>query len=191
MAADKHPRIWAEGVGSDGQTFRMEMSARSSLRMAEAQQRRLEASFRRSRLPLYGLPPTWPGGRFLGGRAGNRLERWHRDRTASLSLVHGTLVQGEGPMLVVETALPGSVTPGPPIRQTLMTIDGAPVPLEVLTEDPDSWTGRAGVGGYTVTVQARHVPIDQVELVRIRDLKPYLVGKVPGCVHFPAPGAGN
>jgi hypothetical protein len=61
-----------------------------------------ETRFANAPFPLYGLPPDWEGKRFLGGG-------WWggppgREQTKALSLVHGTNIQGTGPMLVVETA---------------------------------------------------------------------------------------
>lgn len=70
--------------------------------------------------PLYGLPPDWPGRRFLGGGQRSWPEPMDCERDPgvlhSLGLVHGTNVQGEGPMLVVETALPDADSGGGPLR---------------------------------------------------------------------------
>jgi hypothetical protein len=64
-----------------------------------------ERRFRRAPFPLYGLPPSWKGGRFLGGSG------WSNDQgqetVHELSLVHGAAVEGRGPTLVVQTATPG------------------------------------------------------------------------------------
>jgi hypothetical protein len=77
------------------------MSLKEARRRSIEERERTEARFRSAPFPLYGLPPSWTGSRFLGGG-------WWggppgRERTKSLSLVHGTLVQGEGPILSVET----------------------------------------------------------------------------------------
>lgn len=72
--------------------------------------RRTEARFRSAPFPLYGLPSSWSGARFLGGGWWGGMRS--RERTKALSLVHGTLVQGEGPIVTVETASEFSIGGG-------------------------------------------------------------------------------
>jgi hypothetical protein len=64
-----------------------------------------ERRFRAAPFPLYGLPASWVGGRFLGGWAAGGAPG--RETTDALSLVHGDAVEGRGPTLRVETATPG------------------------------------------------------------------------------------
>jgi hypothetical protein len=92
---------------------------------AARDRRRMEARFRRAPFPLYGLPSSWEAGRFLGGAGWGGVRG--RVRTHHLSLVHGVLIEGEGPILVVETALPEEPGGGGPLR--------------ILGED--LWRGRA------------------------------------------------
>lgn len=101
------------------------MTVAAARRRAERERRRRERRFRTAPFPLYGLPPSWEGGRFLGGGSWGGVRG--RQQTHSLSLVHGVLVEGEGPMLVVETALPDEAGGGGSLR--------------VLAEE--LWTGRA------------------------------------------------
>jgi hypothetical protein len=90
------------------------MSLSAARRRAERERRRTETRFRTAPFPLYGLPSSWEGGRFLGG------ESWHeqgrRQVVTALSLVHGTLVVGQGLTLVVETALPDEPQGGDSFR---------------------------------------------------------------------------
>ena len=83
---------------------RSKMSLSAARRRAERERRRTERRFRTAPFPLYGLPSSWEGGRFLGGGSWSRQRG--REMVTSLSLVHGTLVEGEGPMLTVETDPP-------------------------------------------------------------------------------------
>jgi hypothetical protein len=101
------------------------MSLAAARQRARRERRRTERCFRTAPFPLYGLPPSWQGGRFLGGGS------WHgqgkRQVVTALSLVHGTLVVGKGLTLVVETALPSEPRGGDSFR--------------VLAEEV--WSGRA------------------------------------------------
>jgi hypothetical protein len=66
------------------------------------------------RFPLYGLPLSWAGERFLGGASWGSLSG--KETIHSLSLVHGAIVEGEGPTLVVETAEPTAPEGGGTLR---------------------------------------------------------------------------
>ena len=90
------------------------MTAAEARRRAKRERRRTERRFRTAPFPLYGLPSSWEGGRFLGGVSWSGVRG--RQQTHSLSLVHGVLVEGEGPMLVVETALPDEAGGGGTLR---------------------------------------------------------------------------
>jgi hypothetical protein len=58
--------------------------------------------FRAAPFPLYGLPPAWPGARYLGGWEGSSGRR-QRPVTTALSLAHGDPLTDQGPELRVET----------------------------------------------------------------------------------------
>ncbi|HZP90185.1 MAG TPA: hypothetical protein VFC04_04215 [Actinomycetota bacterium] len=132
----------------------------------------------------------------------------------TLSLVHGSLVEGEGPMLVVETALPDAPSGGGPLRilaedvwsgrahtvfeaiervrarwsghtpfdatppsrtGDVIVVDGVPIQFDRLAR-PDEWVACARVGAYRVTLEARCFPVEGLELVRVTDLAPYILG---------------
>jgi hypothetical protein len=60
--------------------------------------------FRAAPFPLYGLPPAWPGARYLGGWEG-AWAKGQRPVTTALSLAHGDPLTDQGPELRVETRL--------------------------------------------------------------------------------------
>lgn len=90
------------------------MSIKKMNQRAERERQRMESRFRKAPFPLYGLPASWEGGRFLGGV--HWSGKWWREAIQSLSLVHGVLVEGEGPMLVVESARSDEPGGGGPLR---------------------------------------------------------------------------
>jgi hypothetical protein len=61
---------------------------------------RLLARFRAAPFPVYGLPPTWTGPRFLAGWATRRDRRGGGERTTSMQLGHGDRLAG--PLLLVQ-----------------------------------------------------------------------------------------
>jgi len=86
------------------------MSLTEARARSEREREDMDARFRAAPFPLYGLPPSWVSGRFLGG--GEWGDDGRRERISALSLVHGVLVAGEGPELIVETSTPQSVGGG-------------------------------------------------------------------------------
>jgi hypothetical protein len=58
-----------------------------------ARERPPEERFANAPFPLYGLPPDWNGGRFLGDVSWGG-ERPGPDETTALTLAHGTIVEG-------------------------------------------------------------------------------------------------
>lgn len=168
---------------------------------AEEAERFLAAPF-----PLYGLPPSWPGVRYLAGwsQAGGskRLVR------QSMRLGHGEAWREQGPRLVVkvgncpdgpfevrhnlvermwmEAQLPtddihrlmaaARKRPDPDWSQVLIPVDGEPQAFDYASEG-QSWVARANVGGCTITLEGREFPMDSVELARIDDVEPYIEGQ--------------
>jgi len=122
---EEEPRWVSYGPVNQEPSRGSRMSTAAARRRAERERRRTERRFRTAPFPLYGLPSSWEGGRFLGGGSWGGVRG--RQQTHSLSLVHGVLVEGEGPLLVVETALPDEAGGGGSLR--------------VLAEEV--WTGRA------------------------------------------------
>lgn len=78
------------------------LSLTESRRRSVEEREQTEARFRSAPFPLFGLPPSWNGGRLFGGGWWGGMQG--HERTKAQSLVHGTLVQGDGPILGVETA---------------------------------------------------------------------------------------
>jgi hypothetical protein len=74
------------------------------VRPHEAMERdhRLEVErFRAAPFPLYGLPPAWPGPRYLGGWEGSQA-KGQRPVTTALTLAHGDPLTDQGPELRVD-----------------------------------------------------------------------------------------
>jgi hypothetical protein len=102
-----------------------------------ARKRSPEERFANAPFPLYGLPPDWKGGRFLGGVSWS-WESPGRDNTTALTLVHGTVVDGLAAMPVVHPELL--------VETSVLADTGASGVLRILAECV--WTGEAAtVGG--------------------------------------------
>src|SRR5437763_4557370 len=88
----KRPRVWAVTSSSSGE-LPSRVAMKRSWRQINRRQKLDEQLFKQALLPLFGLPPEWQGGRFLGGlsSSGNK----HRVRAHALTLVHGSIVEGE------------------------------------------------------------------------------------------------
>jgi hypothetical protein len=138
--SEEDERWVAYGPIEEGQMPAVRMPLSQAREKAARDRRRMEARFRRAPFPLYGLPFSWEGGRFLGGAGWGGVRG--RVRTHHLSLVHGVLIEGEGPILVVETALPEEPGGGDPLR--------------ILGED--LWRGRANDVPEAVELLRRRWP---------------------------------
>jgi hypothetical protein len=183
----------------------------------EREHRQEVERFRAAPFPLYGLPPTRPWPRHLGGWEGGRAGG-QRPVTFALSLGHGDPLAEEGPQLRVEVRVE-QVEPevGPAIRrqrrrhlaqelwlqaappardlaehvdqlvaarrrpdpvwsQVTIPVEGRLAGLEWLGEGRH-WVARAGLEDHTLTLHARDLPVESVELVRVTDLEPYVEGQ--------------
>ncbi len=105
---------------------------------AEHERRSAEERFRRAPFPLYGLPLSWQGGRFLGG-CGWGSDRSGKETIHALSLLHGFVVQSEGPSFSVESAVPNSTGGGGDLRLVAEAL----------------WRGRASTVGDAVDTLTR------------------------------------
>jgi hypothetical protein len=151
---------------------------------------RLEAErFRAAPFALYGLPPSWPGPRFLGRRSSTRPRRGP-ELTTSLQLGHGDRGATGGSLLLVEAA-PWTSAAGPEpsrrreaSRRVEIPVDGVPVGFEV-SGDGRRWTARGEHGAVVLRLEGRDLDPARVSLVRVADLSPYLAG--PGARQL-APG---
>lgn len=134
MSKEDEGEGWvAYGPVGEGKMPAVRMPLSEAREEAARDRRRMERRLRKAPFPLYGLPSSWEGGRFLGG--GTWGGPTGHEETRSLSLVHGVLVEGEGPMLIVETALADERGSGGPLR--------------VLAED--LWAGLANTVPEAVT----------------------------------------
>jgi hypothetical protein len=153
----------------------------------QREQRELVERFRAAPLPLYGLPPSWSGPRYLGGLQGRGAGR--ELITTALSLGHGDPVVDHGPQLRVEVRaeqdgpeqaaadLVGNAggRPDPAWSQVAILVDGLPATFAWLAEGRD-WVAYAELEDRALVLQAHDLPVDGVELVRITDLEPYIQG---------------
>jgi hypothetical protein len=106
--------LYAYARMGEGPPVGWRMSVKEARRRAHRERRREESRFHRAPFPLYGLPLSWAGERFLGGASWGSLSG--KETIHSLSLVHGAIVEGEGPTLVVETAEPTAPEGGGTLR---------------------------------------------------------------------------
>jgi hypothetical protein len=117
--------------------------------------REMEAAFRASPFPLYGLPAAWPGVRYLGGW-GSRQARGEPPVTTNLCLAHGSPLTEEGPRLRVEVR---------PLSGPGQLGEDGPAMRERLAEELH-WTATAGVGPPEPSEQgdrdwgAAEIPVD-------------------------------
>jgi hypothetical protein len=154
--------------------------------------------FRAAPFPMYGLPASWTGPRHLGGE-GSRQARGQLRVVTSLTLAHGDPAAGHGPELRVEVRSdPDDPGAGPELRQALavelrlaasledreadpiwsavpIPVDGQPVTFDLLAEGRH-WVAMAELEGRVVVLQARDLAPEQVELVRVTDVEPYVDG---------------
>jgi hypothetical protein len=64
----------------------------------------------------------------------------------------------------------------PPDRRTdLVVVDMVPVEFDIFSH-PNHWVAGGLVGGYRVTLEAQHFPIEGLELIRVTNLEPYILG---------------
>jgi hypothetical protein len=186
------------------------LSLTESRRRSVEERQQIEARFRSAPFPLFGLPPSWNGARFLGGGWWAGMQG--HERTKALSLVHGSVVRGGGPILGVETASEFSIGGGAllngagmvwegvsssieeaiqdlarddppwdlpdsfPVRTGLvLPVDAVPTSFDAFV-DSDGWVARAEVGPHFVTVTGTSFDTAEVELERIIDIEPHIVG---------------
>ena len=65
----------------------------------------------------------------------------------------------------------------PPDRIAEVRIDATPVQFEVWEADDVSWAAGT-MGGFGVAVEARSVRVDDLDLVTVSDLEPYIAGRL-------------
>jgi hypothetical protein len=154
--------------------------------------------YRETALPLYGLPPEWPGVRMIGG--GHRERRDDHDGRGpqqvgweSLGLGHGNPISVEPWLHVITSTLPGptvaqileaerlseepdpSPQPASPLRVSIF-VEATPIEFQGV-ESGHFQVGQASVGECLLTVAGARWPLEGLELVRIGDPEPYITGR--------------
>ncbi len=103
--------LWVGHDDEDGNlVIDWKVSVKEARERAQLERAQTEARFRDAPFALFGLDPEWDGDRYLGG--GWWSGPPGKEKTKSLGLAHGTLVHGEGPMLIVETGSEFSIGGG-------------------------------------------------------------------------------
>jgi hypothetical protein len=92
--------VWGAGGSSQPLATDLLRAVRPRQAIERAHRQEVER-FRAAPFPLYGLPPAWPGPRYLGGWEGS-WTKGKRPVTTALSLGHGDPLVEEGPNLRVE-----------------------------------------------------------------------------------------
>lgn len=149
-------------------------------------------------LPWHGLA-DWPGWLMLGD--------WSRQdgELISAGLLHGqgeptdedtsrvhVLVGSEAPGDVIGQRLFNAALPrdpgekdvveamrradAAPTGTVLISIDGQPEVFEHWVHEP-TWFAARRHNGHTLAVEARHVSPDELNIVRVHDIEPYLTGR--------------
>lgn len=145
-------------------------------------------------MPLYGVPD-----RTELIMTGGWL--WQNDRLTTVGLVHGEQF-GSGPYVHVRTTIddPASVVSNlrmaaharprdndqfPELRERLaatpttaveIAVDGRLEPFN-RCDDSAFWYAAARHDGYGVVIEVRDLAPDQINLVRVEDIEPYLAGR--------------
>jgi hypothetical protein len=66
-------------------------------------------------------------------------------------------------------------SPLPSCTEEVASVEAQPVLFDVLSQ-PDHWVGRARVGTFDVTIEGLEFVLQGLDLVRITDLGPYILG---------------
>ncbi len=151
----------------------------SPRRAREVALRRRVAPFRSARFPLYGLPPTWGGCRMLGSTS-STADRRGPMRTTALELRHvnGSTVDVEvcrlddDGLAIRLDELGADVDDGGVVT---IPVDGQEREFRYRTSD-DGVVAYAHVGDHAILVHCDRGALDDVELVRITDVQPYIDG---------------
>lgn len=153
----------------------------SQRRARELAVRRRAAPFRDAPFPLYGLPPTWHGRRMLGSTS-STADRRGPMRTTALELRHvnGSTVDVEVCRLdddgvAVRLDELGADADGGVV---LIPVDGQRCEFRYRASD-DGVVAHAQVDDHAILVHCDRSALEDVELVRITDVQPYIDGMAP------------
>jgi hypothetical protein len=124
---------------------------------------------------------------------------WENGRLRMVGLVHGAPLGDSGRVQVLTTvddprrqvasfrmAPPHgaggdalqrmSAAEAPPTDEAEILVERAPLRFDVWRQD-DRWWAASQYGAYGLVLEARKVPIEELTLVRVHDLEPYLAGR--------------
>lgn len=154
-------------------------------------QRQTKRAFRNAPFPLYGLPSPWTGLRVIGGYG------WTSGiGTSRLSLMHRSDAGHRASVVLVEVSREPAAAnfhkadledwvslrddyEGDPIRESewkpiLIPIGGQRVEFETIRGDDDRWGGLSRRDGLVIKIEAHRFSVEDVSLVEISDVEPYL-----------------
>lgn len=145
-------------------------------------------------MPCYGLA-AWSGLRWIGDW------QWEHGRLVTAGLAHSAK-DGDVPTVQVLTTVrdprehvaslrlnePGALGAADAVRDRLRefetaagepattTVDAEPVELTVW-RDAKRWWAAGRHRGYGLVLEARHIAVEAISLVRVRDIEPYIAGR--------------
>jgi hypothetical protein len=139
-------------------------------------------------LPLYGVA-GWPGVVMTGDW------EWHNGQLATAELAHGDPL-GDGPLVAVKTtndldsvSLPDWLG-GPPFSPDGVDIHtevGPPGAADISVDgqrtgfdcwrDGPAWYATGSLGDHHLSIEGRHTAPEQVSLIRVLDIEPYVAGR--------------
>jgi len=127
-------------------------------------------------LPLYGVA-DWTGPVMTGDW------EWHNDRLELAELAHGDPL-GEGLCIAVATSTDARAPAGLPGHEHIdaaastvgISVGGQPVEL-TCWRDAHAWSATGRLADHHLRIQARGITPEQVTLIRITDIEPYLAGR--------------
>jgi hypothetical protein len=156
-------------------------------------------TLRRPTFPLYGLPSSWTGDRYLAGwdllpGALTGIGLGHRNESVGSSLIVHIAVKRDGRDLAhlsdrLAESLHREVVGEPRARipeggrdrkrtKISLNLDGESVRFECVSED-GLWVMYGEHGGMEFLLRGRNLPPDQIELVRLPHAGQYLESFVP------------
>jgi hypothetical protein len=160
----------------------------------ERNERRAKKAFRQAPFPLYGLPTSWVGLRLVGGWG------WSSGIGAtSLSLMHRSRPGSDASQIVVAVCRRGDALnfhkaeieewvglrddfEGEPIRESewkavQIPVAGQDFDFEMIRGEDARWGALSSQGDLVIQIEANHFPIEDLSLIEITDVEPYLRGQ--------------
>lgn len=198
--------IWAPSPAGVGNPTRGLLYILEPRRAEEKARQEIEDVFRFPPWPLFGLPPSWQGKRFLGGHS------WSDKTVSALTLAHGDPWIADAPQLRVQVS--GKEEPLRLLAENLwheskrppeglppeeFSAWSAKLIIEIRTRpDPDwghrtilveaipvefdflsegpCWVGRGRCDSVVLVLTGRNFPVEDAALVKVADVEPYIQG---------------